>query len=134
MTNGKKSSRLSNTPPSAKKPPNAPAQANMTTSPKKAPTSAPPAARNSSSPIPNSPPACACPSFSPATPADKALLVEDTSFAATRTEVLCAHCGGPPAHISDAAPQPPTGQRYCTTPIPLKFTPAATRPDTHPSD
>jgi peptide-methionine (R)-S-oxide reductase len=60
--------------------------------------------------------------FEPAGPA-AVVTDEDRSMFLTRTEALCASCGGHLGHVFDDGPQP-TGTRYCINSAALRLDPA----------
>ncbi len=60
------------------------------------------------------------PSFSDVTDQGKVKLIKDNSHGMTRTEVVCAHCGGHLGHLFDDGPSP-TKKRYCINSCSLEF-------------
>ena len=64
---------------------------------------------------------CGWPSFDEAIEG-KIRYQKDTSLGRTRTEILCANCGGHLGHIFDDGPRETTGKRYCVNSLSLDFT------------
>lgn len=53
---------------------------------------------------------------------DRVIKKPDHSFGMSRTEILCARCGGHLGHIFDDGPTD-TGNRYCVNSLSIKFIP-----------
>ncbi|HEX9979870.1 MAG TPA: peptide-methionine (R)-S-oxide reductase MsrB [Flavobacterium sp.] len=66
---------------------------------------------------------CGWPSFDKAIKGS-VIYKDDSSFGMTRTEVMCAQCGGHLGHVFNDGPAETTGQRFCTNSVSVKFIPA----------
>jgi methionine-R-sulfoxide reductase len=65
---------------------------------------------------------CGWPSFDNEIAGDRVIKKTDYSFGMSRTEIMCARCGGHLGHIFDDGPTA-TGQRYCVNSLSIKFIP-----------
>jgi len=65
------------------------------------------------------------PSFTEPSVAEAVELREDNSHGMSRTEVVCARCGGHLGHVFDDGPRDRGGQRYCMNSCAMDFQPTA---------
>lgn len=66
---------------------------------------------------------CGWPSFDQAIKGS-VIYKEDKTLGMTRTEVMCANCGGHLGHVFDDGPKETTGNRFCTNSVSIKFIPS----------
>jgi peptide-methionine (R)-S-oxide reductase len=64
---------------------------------------------------------CGWPSFYEALDQTKIVTKTDHTFGMTRTEIMCAKCGGHLGHVFDDGPKDKTGLRYCVNGKSLNF-------------
>ncbi len=64
---------------------------------------------------------CGWPSFYDALDKSKIITQTDRTLGMTRTEIMCAKCGGHLGHVFDDGPKDKTGLRYCVNGASLQF-------------
>ena len=65
---------------------------------------------------------CGWPSFYAEKAKGKILYKRDNTIGMSRTEIMCAKCGGHLGHVFDDGPEP-TGLRYCVNSVSVEFVP-----------
>lgn len=76
---------------------------------------------------------CGWPSFDKEIAGGKIIQKEDLSHGMSRTEIMCAKCGGHLGHIFNDGPTA-TGQRYCVNSLSLSFEPVSKTTTSSPLD